>query len=112
MRHSFASNLATAGVSIFKIAEWLGDDVRVVQRTYAKRPRGRGHPGPELDSATFGFVGEPGDADFLHVVKRYGSSGSMGLILFSRTNLSKSFAFSIIAAPVSRRTASFGGCTI
>jgi integrase len=36
MRHSFASNLATAGVSIFKIAEWLGDDVRVVQRTYAK----------------------------------------------------------------------------
>ncbi len=36
MRHSFASNLATAGVSIFKISEWLGDDVRVVQRTYAK----------------------------------------------------------------------------
>ena len=36
MRHSFASNLATAGVSIFKVAEWLGDDVRVVQRTYAK----------------------------------------------------------------------------
>lgn len=36
MRHSFASNLATAGISIFKISEWLGDDVRVVQRTYAK----------------------------------------------------------------------------
>lgn len=36
MRHSFASNLATAGVSIFKVSEWLGDDVRVVQRTYAK----------------------------------------------------------------------------
>jgi site-specific recombinase XerC len=36
MRHSFASNLATADVSIFKISEWLGDDVRVVQRSYAK----------------------------------------------------------------------------
>lgn len=36
MRHSFASVLASAGVSIFKIATWLGDDVRVVQRHYAK----------------------------------------------------------------------------
>lgn len=36
MRHSFASILASAGKSIFKIAEWLGDDVRVVQRHYAK----------------------------------------------------------------------------
>lgn len=36
MRHSFASILATAGVSIFKISEWLGDDVRVTQRNYAK----------------------------------------------------------------------------
>jgi len=35
MRHSFASILASAGVSIFKIAQWLGDDVRVVQRHYA-----------------------------------------------------------------------------
>jgi len=31
MRHTFASLLASDGVSIFKIARWLGDDVRVVQ---------------------------------------------------------------------------------
>lgn len=36
MRHSFASILASAGKSIFKISEWLGDSVRVVQRHYAK----------------------------------------------------------------------------
>lgn len=36
MRHSFASILATEGISIFKISEWLGDSVRVVQRHYAK----------------------------------------------------------------------------
>jgi integrase len=36
MRHTFASLLASAGVSIFKIAQWLGDDVRVVQKHYAK----------------------------------------------------------------------------
>lgn len=36
MRHSFASILASEGVSIFKISEWLGDSVRVVQRHYAK----------------------------------------------------------------------------
>ena len=36
MRHSFASILASAGISIFKVAQWLGDDVRVVQRHYAK----------------------------------------------------------------------------
>jgi integrase len=35
MRHTFASLLAIAGVSIFKIAQWLGDDVRVVERHYA-----------------------------------------------------------------------------
>jgi hypothetical protein len=34
-RHTFASLLAIAGVSIFKIAQWLGDDVRVVERHYA-----------------------------------------------------------------------------
>jgi integrase len=28
MRHSFASILASAGKSIFKISEWLGDSVR------------------------------------------------------------------------------------
>jgi integrase len=36
MRHTFASLLASAGVSIYKIAKWLGDDVRTVQRHYAK----------------------------------------------------------------------------
>ncbi|HEY4285295.1 MAG TPA: tyrosine-type recombinase/integrase [Chthoniobacterales bacterium] len=35
MRHSFASNLKTAGISIPKIAEWLGDSERVTERTYA-----------------------------------------------------------------------------
>ncbi|MCC7519885.1 MAG: tyrosine-type recombinase/integrase [Verrucomicrobiae bacterium] len=40
MRHSFASILASAGVSIFKVAQWLGDDVRVVQRHYAKLAAG------------------------------------------------------------------------
>lgn len=36
MRHTFASLLASRGVSIYKIATWLGDDVRVVQNHYAK----------------------------------------------------------------------------
>jgi integrase len=36
MRHSFASLLASDNHSIFKIATYLGDDVRVVQRHYAK----------------------------------------------------------------------------
>jgi integrase len=35
-RHTFASLLASAGVSIYKIAQWLGDDGRVVQKHYAK----------------------------------------------------------------------------
>jgi integrase len=35
-RHTFASLLASAGVSIYKIAQWMGDDVRVVQQHYAK----------------------------------------------------------------------------
>jgi integrase len=36
MRHTFASLLASAGVSIYKIAHWMGDGVRVVERHYAK----------------------------------------------------------------------------
>lgn len=40
MRHTFASILASAGVSIFKISEWLGDRVDVVQRHYAKLASG------------------------------------------------------------------------
>ena len=32
MRHTCASLLASPGVSIYKIAKWLGDDVRTVQR--------------------------------------------------------------------------------
>jgi len=35
-RHTFASLLASSAVSIYKIAQWLGDDVRVVQQHYAK----------------------------------------------------------------------------
>jgi len=36
MRHTFASLLASKGASIYKIAQWLGDDVAVVQRHYAR----------------------------------------------------------------------------
>jgi integrase len=36
MRHTFASLLASKGVSIYKIALSFGDDVRVVQKHYAK----------------------------------------------------------------------------
>lgn len=36
MRHTFASLLASKGENIFHIAAWLGDDVRVVQKHYAK----------------------------------------------------------------------------
>jgi integrase len=36
MRHTFASLLASKGKSIFKIARWLGDDLRVVDKHYAK----------------------------------------------------------------------------
>src|SRR6266487_1216620 len=35
-RHTFASLLASNNASIYKIAQWLGDDVRVVQKHYAK----------------------------------------------------------------------------
>ena len=42
MRHSFASICASKGIDIYRIATWLGDDVRVVQRHYAKlRPNDR-----------------------------------------------------------------------
>jgi integrase len=58
MRHTFASLLAIAGVSIFKIAKWLGDDVRVVERHYAHLlpqdpdvERAFGDAGPEQQSA-------------------------------------------------------------
>lgn len=36
MRHTFASLLASRGVSIYKIAKWLGDGVEVTQRHYAQ----------------------------------------------------------------------------
>jgi integrase len=35
MRHTFASLLVQAGVSIFKVARWLGDGVEVVEKHYA-----------------------------------------------------------------------------
>ena len=36
MRHTFASLLASAGTSIYLIAEWMGDDVKTVQKNYAR----------------------------------------------------------------------------
>jgi integrase len=36
MRHTFASLLVSNGVSLYKIAVWLGDDPRVVDRRYAR----------------------------------------------------------------------------
>lgn len=36
MRHTFASLLASAGVSIYHVAVWMGDGVKVVQKHYAK----------------------------------------------------------------------------
>jgi len=35
MRHTFASLLVQNGVSVFKVAKWLGDGVEVVERHYA-----------------------------------------------------------------------------
>jgi hypothetical protein len=34
MRRSFASNLVSDGVSIYKVAQWLGDGVEVVEGHY------------------------------------------------------------------------------
>jgi integrase len=34
MRRSFASNLVSRGVSIYKVARWLGDGVPVVEKSY------------------------------------------------------------------------------
>ena len=34
MRRSFASTRASAGVSIYKIATWLGDGIEVVSKSY------------------------------------------------------------------------------
>ena len=36
MRHTFASLLVSAGVSLYKVSVWLGDDPRVVDGRYAK----------------------------------------------------------------------------
>ena len=36
MRHTFASLLASAGASIYLISEWMGDDVKTVQKHYAR----------------------------------------------------------------------------
>jgi site-specific recombinase XerD len=35
MRHSFMSHLVANGESIFKVAQWMGDGVRVVEKHYA-----------------------------------------------------------------------------
>ena len=34
MRRSFASNLGSRGISIYKVARWLGDGVSVVEKSY------------------------------------------------------------------------------
>ena len=47
MRRTFASLHASAGVSIYKIAVWLGDDVRVVQRHYAQLAPGNADIEPD-----------------------------------------------------------------
>jgi integrase len=42
MRRSFASNLVSAGESVYIVAKWLGDGVQVVERSY-------GHLAPSPD---------------------------------------------------------------
>lgn len=34
MRHTFASLLVQAGVSVYKVARWMGDGVEVVEAHY------------------------------------------------------------------------------
>jgi integrase len=36
MRHTFASLLVSRGVSLYKVAVWLGDDPRTTEQTYAR----------------------------------------------------------------------------
>ena len=50
MRHSFASNLVSAGVSLYKVSKWLGDDPDVTTRHY-------GHLSPERDAEVEKMVG-------------------------------------------------------
>lgn len=49
MRHTFASLLASRGVSIYKVAKWLGDGVEVTQKHYA-------HLLPKDDDIEKGFA--------------------------------------------------------
>jgi len=35
LRRTFASLLVSKGVSLFKVAQWLGDTIEVVEGTYA-----------------------------------------------------------------------------
>jgi integrase len=51
-RRSFASNLVSAGVSVYKVAKWLGDDVDVVSRTY-------GHLSPDDADLAAAFGAKP-----------------------------------------------------
>ena len=52
MRHSVVSRLASSGVSIYKVAEWMGDDARVVQKHY-------GHLQPDNGDIDRGFGAAP-----------------------------------------------------
>lgn len=55
MRHTFASLLASRGVSIYKVAKWLGDGVEVTQKHYA-------HLLPKDDDIEKGFVAPAAEA--------------------------------------------------
>jgi integrase len=60
MRHTFASLLAIAGVPMFKIAQWLGDDMRVVERHYSHRLPQNSDVEQVLDDGEGKSVKEPG----------------------------------------------------
>lgn len=67
MRHTFASLLASNGVSLYKIAVWLGDDPRVVEETYARlRPKDpdieRSHHATPTSSGKTPLVDSPGNS--------------------------------------------------
>jgi integrase len=65
-RRSFASNLVSAGVSLYKVAKWLGDDPDVVSRTY-------GHLSPDDADLALAFGGGQSKIIKLETVKNKGA---------------------------------------